>query len=118
MKSFGVKYPNPSTPRRRCRHRSQTDPLKPSDARCQNCASWTDTSAALPRGETERFSSFLIEKNMSTINSVRSQNEPIFSQSIEWLANYDQRMPASFIAMISALKIDGNLVRAGGRQAG
>src|SRR6266508_6315824 len=25
------------------------------DGCCQNCVSWTDTSAALPRGETERF---------------------------------------------------------------
>jgi hypothetical protein len=32
--------------------------LKPSDACCQNCASWTDTSAALLRGETERFALF------------------------------------------------------------
>jgi hypothetical protein len=46
---------NPSTPRRRCRHKSLTDRLKPSDACCPSCAGWTDTSAALPRGETERF---------------------------------------------------------------
>jgi hypothetical protein len=45
---------NPSTPRRRCRHKSLTDRLKPSDACCPSCAGWTDTSAALPRGETER----------------------------------------------------------------
>src|SRR5262249_57905391 len=45
-----------STPRQRCHHKNLTDPLKLSDACCQNCASWTDTSAALPRGGTKRLS--------------------------------------------------------------
>jgi hypothetical protein len=50
--------PEPIDAWRQCRHKSRTDRLKPSDACCQNCASWTDTSAALLRGETERFALF------------------------------------------------------------
>ena len=61
--------PKPTTPRRRCRHKSLTDRLKPSAGCCQNCASWIDTSAALLRGETERFA----------ISMVEVQNEPNFS---------------------------------------
>jgi hypothetical protein len=38
------------------RNANLTDPLKLSDACCQNCVSWTATSAALPRSETERLS--------------------------------------------------------------
>src|SRR2546430_11033027 len=49
-------------PRRRCRHTSLTDRLKPSDECCENCVSWTDTNAALPRGETEQFSIFRWKK--------------------------------------------------------
>src|SRR5256886_17410376 len=49
-------------PRRRCRHTSLTDPLKPSAECCENCVSWTDTNAALPRGETEQFSIFRWKK--------------------------------------------------------
>jgi len=60
MQFFGIETSNPSTPRRRCRHKSLTDRLKPSDGCYQNCASWTDTSAALLRSETERFSTFLL----------------------------------------------------------
>jgi hypothetical protein len=32
------------------------EPDRSADGSCQNCASWSDTSAALLRGETERFS--------------------------------------------------------------
>jgi hypothetical protein len=53
------RLPSPSRPR--CRHKSLTDRLKPSDERCQNCVSWTDTSVELLRDETERFSVFLVE---------------------------------------------------------
>ena len=49
-------FQNPSTPRRRCRPASLSDRLKPSGECCQSCESWTATSAALPRGETERSS--------------------------------------------------------------
>jgi retron-type reverse transcriptase len=64
-----VEKPNPSTARRRCRHKSLNDPLKPFDACCPNCASWTDTSVAPPRSETERSSIFSIEENPTTICS-------------------------------------------------
>jgi len=37
-------------------HTIRIDRLKPSDGCCQNYVSWSDTSAALLRGETERFS--------------------------------------------------------------
>src|SRR5262249_62363344 len=71
--------PNPSPPRRRCRHKSLTDRLKPSDGCCQNCVSWTDTSAAQLRSESERFSTFVIEQNTETIPTcVVWQNEPNF----------------------------------------
>jgi len=79
-------FPNRSTPRRRCRHKSLTDRQKPSDACCQNCASWTDTSAALLRSESERFSVFQVEYNMTTICSCAMQNEANLSQFIQWLA--------------------------------
>src|SRR5262249_29300434 len=68
-----------STPPQRCHHKDLTDPLKLSDACCQNCASWTATSAALPRSETERF--------CSTILSCIWPNEANLSQSIQWLTN-------------------------------
>ena len=56
----------------------------PSDGCCQNCASWTDTSAALLRSGTERFSTSLIEQNILTIQSCDiRQNEPNFSQFIQ-----------------------------------
>ena len=48
--------PNPSTPRRRCRRKSLIDRLKPSGGCYQSCVSWSDTSAALLRGETELLS--------------------------------------------------------------
>src|SRR5262249_14888452 len=71
MRLSGVdRSPNRSTPRRRCRHKNLTDPLKLSDACCQNCVSWTATSAALPRSETERFTLQLLV--------VFGQTKPIF----------------------------------------
>ncbi len=49
-------------------------------------------SAALLRDETERFSIFLIENNSGQSIVVDFlQNEPIFSEFIEWLASYDYR---------------------------
>jgi len=48
--------PNPSTARRRCRRKSLIDRLKPSGGCYQSCVSWSDTSAALLRGETELLS--------------------------------------------------------------
>src|SRR5215813_5757341 len=74
--------PNPATPWRRCRHKSLTEPLKPSDGCCQNWASWTDTSTALLRGEIELN---LVET--STIFGCRWQNEANFSRSDQWLEN-------------------------------
>src|SRR5262245_10728873 len=67
-----------STPRQRCHHKNLTDPLKLSDACCQNCVSWTATSAALPRSETERF--YCIRPNEANL-----------SQSIQWLTNLGRR---------------------------
>src|SRR5262245_11975173 len=55
-------FPNPSPPRRRCRHKSLTDRLKQSDGSCQNCASWTATSAALLCGAIELCSISLVER--------------------------------------------------------
>src|SRR5262249_40487065 len=74
--------PNPATPWRRCRHKSLTEPLKPSDGCCQNWASWTDTSTSLLRGEIELN---LVET--STIFGCRWQNEANFSRSVQWLEN-------------------------------
>src|SRR5262245_34891018 len=68
-----------STPRQRCHHKNLTDPLKPSDACCQNCVSWTATSAALRRCE--------IERSCSTTLSCIWPNEANLSQSIQWLTN-------------------------------
>src|SRR5262245_44989089 len=68
-----------STPPQRCHHKDLTDPLKLSDACCQNCVSWTATSAALPRSETERFCS-------ATLSCIWP-NEANLSQSIQWLTN-------------------------------
>src|SRR5262249_1381937 len=65
-------FPTRSTPRRQCRHKSPTARLKPSDACCQNCASWTDTSAALLRSASERFAVFTIEEILRTIYSCTS----------------------------------------------
>src|SRR5215475_6573517 len=80
MRLSGVdRSPNRSTPRRRCRHKNLTDPLKLSDACCQNCVSWTATSAVLPRSETER--------SCSTTLSCIWPNEANLSQSIQWLTN-------------------------------
>src|SRR6266487_3586411 len=80
--------PNPSTPWRRCRHKSLTDRLKPSDECCQNCVSWTDTSTALLCGETERFSACSVEQNLTTTCSCAIwQNEANFSQFIQYLTN-------------------------------
>src|SRR5262249_49021415 len=72
------------SPRRRCRRKSLTDRLKPYDGRCQNYVSCSDTSAALLRGETERFS-ILWQNRAITIYSCRRQNEPNFSRSYQWL---------------------------------
>src|SRR6516162_7827653 len=71
MRLTGVdsSFPNPAAPRRRCRHKSLTDRLKPSDASCRNCATWTDTSAALLRSASERFAVFMVEENLGTIYS-------------------------------------------------
>ena len=66
-------FPNPSTPQRRCRHKSLTDRRKPSDGCCQNRVSWTDTSAALPRAETERLS--LLGQQLRVASR---QTKPIF----------------------------------------
>src|SRR6266487_5924518 len=80
--------PNPSTPWRRCRHKSLTDRLKPSDECCQNYVSWTDTSTALLCGETERFSACSVEQNLTTTYSCAIwQNEANFSQFIQYLTN-------------------------------
>src|SRR5215510_14186650 len=59
-----------STPLQRCHYKKLTDPPKLSDACCQNCVSWTATSAALPRSETERFALQLLV--------VFGQTKPIF----------------------------------------
>jgi hypothetical protein len=44
-------FRNPATPRRRCRHKSLTNRLKPSDGSCQNCVSWTGTSNEISLGK-------------------------------------------------------------------
>jgi hypothetical protein len=56
FKEVDSSIPNPSTPRRRCRRKSLIDRLKPSGGCYQSCVSWSDTSAALLRGETELLS--------------------------------------------------------------
>src|SRR6516162_3622851 len=82
----------PSTPRRRCRHKSLTDRLKPSDGCCQNCASWTAPSAALLRSESERFATFMIEENLGTIFSCITAKRTLnFSQSHQWLEKCSTR---------------------------
>jgi hypothetical protein len=58
-----------STPLQRCHHKNLTDPLKLSDAYCQTCASWTDTSVALLRSESGRFAAFMVEQIRWTICS-------------------------------------------------
>jgi hypothetical protein len=60
-----------STPLQRCHHKNLTDPLKLSDAYCQTCASWTDTSVALLRSETERFAAFMVEEIRQAIYSCK-----------------------------------------------
>src|SRR5262249_26494320 len=74
-------------PRRRCRHKRLTDRLKPSDGCCQNCASWSDTSAALLRGETKRFSISSQSRARTTTFSCKWQNEANFSQFVQRLEN-------------------------------
>ena len=77
-------------PWRRCRHKNPTDPLKPSDGCCQTCASWTDTSAALLRSETERFAGLMVEEiQMTQSVAVHLQNEANFYKSVQWLAKLD-----------------------------
>ena len=82
----GLESMNPSTPRRRCRHKNLNDPLRRSDACCPNCASWTDMSVAPLRSETERSSPFLIEEKETTISRISWQNEPNFPKWVQWLA--------------------------------
>src|SRR5262249_8024561 len=89
MRLTGVdsSFPNPATPRRRCRHKSLTDWSKPFDGCCQNCLSWTDTSVALLHGETERPSILLVELRANAIYSwvfaKRSQFFAIFPIACE-----------------------------------
>src|SRR5262249_32332563 len=88
-----------STPRQRCHHKNLTDPLKLSDACCQNCVSWTATSAALPRSETERFALQLLV--------VFGQTKPIFlnlSNSLQ--AGVDILIGASALASSPDRKIE------------
>src|SRR5262249_42284050 len=86
MQLFGVETSNSSTPRRRCPHKNLNDPLRRSDACCPNCASWTDTSVAPLRAETERSSISLIEEKATAIPSCISwQNEANFPKWIQWL---------------------------------
>jgi hypothetical protein len=58
MHFWGVdsSIPNPSAPRRRCRRKSLIDRLKLFGGCYQSCLSWSDTSAALLRDETELLS--------------------------------------------------------------
>src|SRR5262249_44632726 len=63
-------FPEPVDSSARCHYKKLTDPPKLSDACCQNCVSWTATSAALPRSETERFALQLLV--------VFGQTKPIF----------------------------------------
>jgi hypothetical protein len=86
MQLFGVETSNSSTPRRRCRHKNLNDPLRRSDACCPNCASWTDTSVAPLRSETERFAAFMVEENPERSVVVGLQNEANFSQSMQRFA--------------------------------
>jgi len=65
-------------PWRRCRHKSLTDRQKPSDGCCPNCASWTDTSVALLRSETERFAGLLVEEIRWTICNCSSAKRSQF----------------------------------------
>src|SRR6266436_7422296 len=83
-------FPNPSTPQRRCRHKSLTDRRKPSDGCCQNCVSWTDTSAALPRAETERLS--LLGQQLRVASR---QTKPIFLHLSNGLPNGTARIAGS-----------------------
>ena len=54
----------------------------PSDGCCQNCASWTATSAALLRSESERFAIFMTEENLGTIFScITAKRTQFFSIS-------------------------------------
>jgi hypothetical protein len=78
-----------STPLQRCHHKNLTDPLKLSDAYCQTCASWTDTSVALLRSESGRFAAFMVEQIRWTICSCTQQNEANFYKSVQWLAKLD-----------------------------
>ena len=63
-RSLGATSKEPQYSLAQCRHKSLTGRLKPSDACCPNCASWTDTSAALLRSESERFAVFMVEENL------------------------------------------------------
>src|SRR6266516_5009064 len=92
MQFFGVDTSNSSTPRRQCQQKNLNDPQRRSDACCPNCASWTDTSVAPPRSETERSSIFLIEGRGTTIFScISRQNEPNFPKWVQWLAIQHQQ---------------------------
>src|SRR5262249_60292122 len=97
MRSNGAEsalFPNPSTPRRRCRHKGLTDQLKRSDACCQSCGSSTDTNAALPRGETERHSVSLLENKYKDNQQLRARKtNPIFLNSSNRLPTMTEQMP-------------------------
>src|SRR6266508_3222326 len=103
MRLTGVD-PSCPNPWRRCRHKSLTDRLKPSDECCQNCVSWTDTSTALLCGETERFSACSVEQNLTTTCSCAIwQNEANFSQFIQYLTNTNSKQPASKVIVLVSI---------------
>src|SRR5262249_53659308 len=71
---------------------SLIDRLKPSDGCYQNCVSWSDTSAALLRGEIERPLISWIELSQMIIYSCMPlQNEANFSRLIQVLAKVQIR---------------------------
>src|SRR5262245_58410221 len=72
MQFCGVATSTPAKPRPRCRHKNLNEPLRRSDACCPNCASWTDTSVAPLRSETELFSTSVQSE------VVIGKTEPIF----------------------------------------
>jgi hypothetical protein len=88
-------FPNASNPPLRCRHNNLTDRLRRSDGCCQNYASWSDTSAALLRSETERFSTLLIKNSGCNLRLRTRKTKPIFLHLFNGLRNGRTRGPES-----------------------